>query len=148
MKGLNCMKAGLAVLALTTLVWAVPANRQTHVVRFNIPFGFATADAVLPAGQYEVVFDQFARILVRNSNETTLHWVSLSGKSLRRSSRDLSPAKLRFGRYDGTMFLTAAWAPGCEDGETVRPSGRMAEAMRAGLGTTATEIVTVDSSME
>lgn len=147
MKDLSFMRVGLAALAATALLWAVPAKAQTHVARFTIPFQFGAGNDVYPAGQYEVVLDQFARILLRNSNGTGAHFVALYGKYARRSSPNLSPATLRFERYDGAMYLTAAWAPGYEDGRTVRPSGKLAEAMRASRGGNGSAIVTLDASV-
>lgn len=131
MKTLNCMKAGLAALAVTALFGAAPATAQPYP-RFDIPFQFAAGNELLPAGQYEVVVDHVARIQLRNTTETTVHCVALSAKSKTRSPKH-SQATLRFDGYDGTMFLTAAWARGQADGRIVQPSGRLAEAMRASL---------------
>jgi len=148
MKNLNSLKAGLAALAVAALLWSAPANAQTHVARIDIPFPFVAGNEMLPAGQYEVVLDEFAHMLLRNPTETTIHFVALSGSYEKRSSANLTPATLRFHRYSGTMFLTAAWAPGHEDGRTVRRSGRLAEAIRASLAANGSASVDIDSGLE
>jgi len=148
MKNRNSKKVRLAALAVTALLWAVPASAQTHVARIDIPFQFAAGNEMLPAGQYELVMDEFARIVLRNTSETAVHFVALSGKYERRSSIYLSTATLRFHRYAGAMFLTGAWAPGHEDGRSVRPSGRLAEAMRASLDGNSAASVALDSGLK
>lgn len=132
MKSIHSRKAGLAAFAVAALLYAAPVSAQTHLMRVNIPFQFAAGNEVLPAGEYEVVLDPFARILLRNSAQTS--FIALSAKSERGSGSNLSPGALWFDRYADTLFLIAAWTPGHEEGKTVRPSGRLAESMRAGLG--------------
>ena len=141
MKTLNSLKAGLAALAVTALFGAAPATAQPYP-RFDIPFHFAAGNELLPAGQYEVVVDHFARIQLRKTTETTAHFVALSAKSKGRSP-NYSQATLRFDGYDGTLFLTAAWARGQADGRIVQPSGRLSEAMRASLSESRREGVTL-----
>lgn len=147
MKNTNSQKARLAALAVTALLWAVPASAQT-AARIDIPFAFVAGNEVLPSGQYELVMDDFARIMLRNTTERAVHFVGVSGKYERRSSTYLAPATLRFSRYAGTMFLTAAWAPGREDGKCVRLSGRLAEAMRASLNGNSGASVELDSGLK
>ncbi len=148
MKDVSFMKAGLAALAVTVLLSAAPANAQTQVTRIDIPFVFGAGNEMLPAGQYEMVLDRFPRILLRNTTGKTFHSIALSAVWGKRSSADVSPATLRFERYAGTMFLTAAWAPGQEDGRTVLPSGRQAEAMRASLNESHPAPVMIDASLK
>ena len=149
MKDLNSMKAGLAALAATALLWAAPANAQTHRTFIHIPFEFATGNEVLPAGQYEVILNsQTAGVMLRNSNDTAYHSVALSARTGKRSTSDVSVAALKFDRYAGTMFLTAVWAPGQEDGRIVRLSGKLAEAMRASLNENGSGSVTLNSGLK
>ena len=145
MKTLNSMKAGLAALAMTALFGAAPAAAQPYP-QFDIPFQFTAGNEVLPAGHYEVVIDHFARIQIRNTTETTAHCVALSANSKTRSP-NYSQATLRFNRYDGTMFLSAAWARGQADGRIVQPSGRLAEAMKASLSESRRAGVTLVSDL-
>lgn len=146
MKNLKSPKSGLMTLALTALFCVAPLTAQPYP-RFHIPFQFAAGNELLPAGQYEVVIDHFARIQLRNTNETTAHFVVLSAKSKSRSSSDSSQATLRFDRYAGTMFLTAAWARGQADGKIVQHSERQSEAMQASLGESGRAGMTLSSGL-
>ncbi len=133
MKSINSMKAGFAALAVTTLLLAAPASAETHWMRFQVPFQFTAGNEVMPAGQYEVVLDEFPHILLRNLRDVDVHAVALSVKAVKRSSSNLGVGTLRFEAYGGEMYLTAAWARGHEDGLTLRPAGKLLEAMNAGF---------------
>ena len=132
MKYLSSKKASLTALGLATLLWTMPASAQVSKTRCEIPFQFVAGSQVLPAGQYEVTTDQFARILLRHTRESAVHTVGLTSTYQARPPQNLSAGKLRFSQYGGTLFLTAIWAPGQEDGRTIAPSRRLTEAISTG----------------
>ena len=110
MKHLNLKNASLAAAA--ALLWVLPVDAQSHSARFDIPFQFVAGNLILPAGRYEITFDQFARLVVRNCGEQKVNVVALAANYETRKLSGVNLATLRFAQYGRTMLLTTAWKPG------------------------------------
>ena len=101
------LRAALLLGCLGALT--VAANAQSPVTRAKIPFEFAAAGAMLPAGDYSVeVSDLSGIILLRGSSGMSLALLStFSG-----APYNTSATRLVFDRRDGMAYLSGVEWPG------------------------------------
>ena len=95
----------LALLASATSAFGVPAMKA------DIPFDFVVRSDVLPAGNYDVVFDDSGALRIREVGSrvaASVFTVPLS----RSESRGGKPGQLVFARVKDRLVLSQVWFPG------------------------------------
>jgi len=134
-------KRSFATLGTLALLAAASAFGQQRI-RVNIPFEFHLADAVLPAGQYEVN--------VGNHNMENL--LSLECFECRASANAttfgigggadaLTQGRLVFNKYGETYFLSQVWSPGYSQGRALNKSKTEDEIARVTMPTQTTRVI-------
>ena len=102
----HCLRAALLLGSLCALT--LGANAQSAIAKASVPFEFAAAGAMLPAGEYTLD-------AVHPSGVLLLHGAAGSVAVLTTFSgvvSDTSTARLKFERRDGVAYLSAVEWPG------------------------------------
>jgi hypothetical protein len=108
---------GAALLTVTFCLFSAGSTQaQSNKLTATIPFGFHTADKLLPAGQYEVqTFGNGAMKLYNRETRTSILFQTNRVSSLTRSS---SPSFI-FNRYGEDYFLSQMWWGDGSDGNAL-----------------------------
>ncbi|HTB17711.1 MAG TPA: hypothetical protein VK708_06320 [Bryobacteraceae bacterium] len=103
----HALRATLLLGGLCALTLA--ANAQMSIAKASVPFEFAAAGAMLPAGEYTIDVTGFSGILLlRGSAGNSVALLStLSG-----TASNTTAAKLIFEHRDGMAYLSAVEWPG------------------------------------
>ena len=124
-------KRSFATLGTLALLAAASAFGQQRI-RVDIPFEFHLADAVLPAGQYEV------NVGAHNMESQVSFDCSASQAQAITSTYPtgggadaLTEGRLVFNKYGETYFLSQVWSPGYSQGRAMNQSKTEHEIARA-----------------
>ena len=105
MKRTACTTITVLALILMTLV---PAHAQKAAASANIPFNFTVDGVLMPAGQYLITSPSEKVITIQRVGGTEAK-ATLTNQGP--ATRQASPAKLVFHKYDNACFLAAVWMP-------------------------------------
>ncbi len=125
-------KKTLNALAGLTLLFAVAAPLQAgsilnHEMTVTVPFEFAAADKVLPAGDYTVQLNpERGTVVLRGEGPKALMLLTIRKESRSAPQR----GKLVFRRYGTSFFLSEVWSQDNSTGQTLAPSDREKEMTR------------------
>jgi hypothetical protein len=104
-------------------VFAVAGSAQNMVATAKVPFEFAAAGAMMPAGNYTVdVPDLSGVVVLRASTGNSVALLTVASQMTGPSGR----AKLVFERHDGMAFLSAVEWPN-QSMRIVSPSAHFAK---------------------
>jgi hypothetical protein len=111
-----------ATLGILALLAAGSAFGQQKL-RYDIPFEFHFADAVMPAGQYDVdmTASNVQHLLAVNCRSCDARAFSLT-YPIGGSTSVANEGRLVFNKYGDTYFLSQVWAPGYSQGAEVNKS--------------------------
>ena len=113
-------------------------------LRVDIPFEFHVADAVLPAGQYDV--DRDGRGM---HNLLSLDCFACGSRAIALTYQigggdDVSDqGRLVFNKYGDTYFLSEVWVPGYAQGGVLNRSTGEQELARATVSARTSRVVTI-----
>ena len=89
-------------------VFAVAGSAQTMIATAKVPFEFAAAGAMMPAGEYTVDVPDFSGVLVlRGSTGSSVALLTVASQVAAPSGT----AKLVFARRDGMAYLSSVQWP-------------------------------------
>jgi hypothetical protein len=124
-------KRSFATLGTLALLAAASAFGQQKI-RVNIPFEFHLADAVLPAGQYEVNVGahNMENLLSLECSECRAS-ANANTFGIGGGADALVEGRLVFNKYGETYFLSQVWSPGYSQGRALNKSKTENEIARA-----------------
>jgi hypothetical protein len=98
----------LSIFALLAVV-AVPASAQSIRIKSNIPFEFVYGDMTMPAGEYDLRFnDVNGTVSVQNWDQQVFA-SRLAVTAKPRNPQSDGKARLVFNRYGNQYFLSQIW---------------------------------------
>lgn len=114
---MKAMKQIAVVMMLLAATLAVAEQMESRAVVADVPFSFQVGDKVLPAGHYEIGFQNFSMLLKADSGETAvINTHRVEGKDT--ADRSL----LVFVPQNGTYHLFRVWRAGREAGNELNVS--------------------------
>ena len=134
-------KRSFATLGTLALLVAASAFGQQRI-RVDIPFEFHLADAVLPAGQYEVnVGAHNMQSLVSLDCSASRSQAITTTYPIGGGADALAEGRLVFNKYGETYFLSQVWSPGYSQGRALNKSKTENEIARVTMPTQTSRVV-------
>ena len=108
---MKAFKQIAVLMMILTATFAVAEQMEPRAVVVDVPFSFQVGNKVLPAGHYEIGFQNFSMVLKRDSGEIALvNTHRVEGKNTADHSA------LVFVPQDGAYHLYRVWRAGREAG--------------------------------
>ena len=97
----------MTLLGLLTLSSAQAQSERP--IRAKVPFAFAVQNTMLPAGSYELNYNSISHILIVRGLENNSGPLYSAAQPVSDARQSHGPAKLVFGCYGESCFLTRVW---------------------------------------